>query len=248
MLMNKIQILAKEMKDFFSPGRITDVYRICKQLEIDVIEEHIRADAYLRCVNGSSYIVLKKTLNDNRKKFTIAHELGHFYIPWHSDLMFGCDIKEMNIKNDYAPREKEANIFAAELLMPLQEFKSSFGGKVSYYVVSQLANLFEVSFQAALSRCIEVANEDCVVVCSRDKCIKWFKATEDFPYRVREKTVCELSCAEELADLKVFTTKTVVEPGYIWLPDAEEREVEEESIMFPKYGEVISIIHLKEEL
>lgn len=245
--MNKIQTLAKEMKDFFSPGGITDVYKICKQLEIDIIEDDIRADAYLRCVNGSSYIVLKKSLNDNRKKFTIAHELGHFYIPWHSDLMFGCDIKEMNLKNDYAPREKEANLFAAELLMPMKEFSSSFVGKISYNVVSQLANLFEVSFQAALSRCIDVANEDCMVVCSRDKCIKWFKATEDFPYKVREKRVCELSCAEELADLQIFTTKTVVEPGYIWFLNEESREIVEESTMFPKYGEVISIIHLKEE-
>lgn len=40
--------------------------------------------------------------------------------------MFGCDIKEMDFKNDYAPREKEANLFAAELLMPMKEFKNHF--------------------------------------------------------------------------------------------------------------------------
>ncbi len=245
--MQTIQALAKDMKDNFSPGRVTDVYSICKQLEIEIIEETIRADAYLKCVDGSSYIVLKKTLNDNRKKFTIAHELGHFFIPWHSDLMFGCDIKEMDIKDDYIPREKEANLFAAELLMPMDEFKSNFTGKISYDVVSQLADTFKVSFQAALNRCIEKAHEDCIVVCSREKCIKWFKATEDFPYRVRSGRVCELSAADELADLSVFTTKTVVEPGYVWFFNADDREIEEESIMFPTYGEVISIIHLREE-
>ena len=36
------------------------------------------------------------------------------------------DLKEMDFKNDYTPREKEANIFAAELLMPTEEFKNFF--------------------------------------------------------------------------------------------------------------------------
>ena len=147
--MNKIQVLAKEIKQIFSPQIITDVYSICKQLGIDIVEAPIKADAYLKCEDGSSYIVLKESLNVNRKKFTIAHELGHFYIPWHSELMFGCDIKEMDFKNDYVPREKEANMFAAELLMPIEEFKNFFSGKINYTMVSGLANIFDVSFQAA---------------------------------------------------------------------------------------------------
>ena len=32
--MNKIQALANEMKQFFSPQTVTNVYSICKQLEI----------------------------------------------------------------------------------------------------------------------------------------------------------------------------------------------------------------------
>lgn len=164
--MNKIQVLAKEIKQIFSPQIITDVYSICKQLGIDIVEAPIKADAYLKCEDGSSYIVLKESLNVNRKKFTIAHELGHFYIPWHSELMFGCDIKEMDFKNDYVPREKEANMFAAELLMPIEEFKNFFSGKINYTMVSGLANIFDVSFQAALNRCIDLANEDCIAICS----------------------------------------------------------------------------------
>ncbi len=82
--------------------------------------------------------------------------------------MFGCDIKEMDFKNDYAPREKEANLFAAELLMPMKEFKNHFSGKICYTTVSELANIFDVSFQAALNRCIDLAFEDCMVVCSID--------------------------------------------------------------------------------
>lgn len=245
--MNKIQVLAKEMKQFFAPETVTNVYDICGQLGIDIIEAPINADAYLECENGNSYIVLKESLNEKRKKFTIAHELGHFYIPWHSELMFGCDIKEMDFKNDYAPREKEANLFAAELLMPSEEFKIHFPGKINYVTVSAMAKMFDVSFLAALNRCIDLAVEDCMVVCSHERNIRWFKATEDFPLFITRKKVSQLSGADELFDSDSFQIKTIEEPGYVWFGNVEDMTISEESIIFPNYKEVISIIHLKDE-
>lgn len=245
--MNKVQYLANEMKKFFSPEIVTDVYAICKQLGIEIIEAPITADAYLECDNGNSYIVLKDSLGINRKKFTIAHELGHFYLPWHSELMFGCNINEMDFKIDYAPREKEANLFAAELLMPEKSFKSYFIGEIDYSTVSSLADMFEVSFQAALSRCIDLANEDCIIICSSNRRIKWFRATEYFPLFVNTKKINEISAAEDLYDSKTLRIKKIEEPGYVWFSNADDRDIVEESIIFPNYNEVISIIHLKSE-
>lgn len=132
--------------------------------------------------------------------------------------------------------------------MPTEEFRNNFGGKISYSTVSRVANIFEVSFQAALNRCIDLAKEDCIVVCSIDRRIKWFKATEDFPLFINRKRVSELSGADELFDLQTFQIKTIEEPGYIWFSDADDKDVVEESIAFPNYNEVISIIHLKDEL
>ena len=48
--------------------------------------------------------------------------------------------------------------------------------------------------------------------------------------------------------LQTFQIKTIEEPGYIWFSDADDKDVVEESIAFPNYNEVISIIHLKDEL
>lgn len=244
----EIQNKAQEIKTMFSPELVTDVYSICRELEIDIIEESIKADAYLVCEGGKSYIVLKNTLDDKRKKFTLAHELGHFFIPWHSELLFGCDIAEMDFKNEYAPKEREANLFAAELLMPTKQFKEEFSGKIVYNNVSNLANIFEVSFQAALSRCIEFAKEDCMVICSSKKHIKWFKATEFFPLILSKRFVSVESGADELFDLNRFQVKVIQEPAYVWFGNTDDRTIEEESIMFPNYNEVISIIHLKDEL
>ncbi|MBQ8246046.1 MAG: ImmA/IrrE family metallo-endopeptidase [Lachnospiraceae bacterium] len=246
--MNKIQILAKEMKSFFSPGTVTDVYMICKLLGIEVIEAPIKADAYLKCENGRSYIVLKESLSYKRKKFTIAHELGHFYIPWHAELMFGCDISEMDYKRDYIPREKEANIFAAELLMPEEDFRKRLTEKICYKLILDLAKVFDVSFQASLNRCIDLADEDCIAICSENNHIKWFRATEEFPLYLNKKKVCPLSGAADLCNISAFGVKTIVEPGYVWFDNADDLYIEEEGIKFPKYNEVISIIHLKDEL
>jgi Zn-dependent peptidase ImmA (M78 family) len=63
-----------------------------------------------------------------RRKFTLAHELGHIVIPWHT----GTIITHLNpdrVDAAYMQMETEANRFAAELLMPsdwlTEQFDSS---------------------------------------------------------------------------------------------------------------------------
>lgn len=54
-----------------------------------------------------------------RQKFTIAHELGHIFLPWHKGTI-ASDINEYSISTHimYREMESEANRFASELLMP----------------------------------------------------------------------------------------------------------------------------------
>ena len=67
----------------------------------------------------SVVIGYNQNINYFRKRFTIAHELGHFLLK-HL-------IKEHEINfYDKDPQEKEANQFAAELLMPLEFIKVDF--------------------------------------------------------------------------------------------------------------------------
>lgn len=62
-------------------------------------------------------ILVNKSAPLTRRKFTLAHELGHIVIPWHT----GTIVSHLNPKHAdaaYAQMETEANRFAAELLMP----------------------------------------------------------------------------------------------------------------------------------
>lgn len=57
--------------------------------------------------------------HQRRRRFTLAHEIGHYFIPWHAGLII-CHIDPESNFRDYFYREMEAeaNRFATELLMP----------------------------------------------------------------------------------------------------------------------------------
>lgn len=88
--------------------------------EEDVIPYGVDAVCILNS-NRPHVILNKKIQNQNRKRFTLAHELGHIVIPWHVG-MFSCHTESKNLFNEaesqYYMMEDEANNFAAELLMP----------------------------------------------------------------------------------------------------------------------------------
>lgn len=82
-----------------------------------------------------------------RRRFTIAHELGH----WVCQVLEGrwqpvfCRTVEAPESGKYPPAEREANVFAAELLMPEPAVRSAFGEDDS---VEGLAERFGVSQEA----------------------------------------------------------------------------------------------------
>ena len=77
-----------------------------------------------------SIIVLNNTKSDTRQNFTLAHEVGHFLIPWHTGNIF-CSTSEDDDSKDiiYKQMESEANRFAAELLMPEEWIRTLATGK-----------------------------------------------------------------------------------------------------------------------
>ncbi len=66
-------------------------------------------------------LLINKSQAETRRRFTLAHELGHLLIPWHVGAL-GCHSDEPSGNSDdhvYALAEYEANRFASELLAPL---------------------------------------------------------------------------------------------------------------------------------
>lgn len=62
-------------------------------------------------------ILINASAPPTRRKFTLAHEIGHIIIPWHTGTIVS-HIDPGEVGAAYLQMEAEANRFAAELLMP----------------------------------------------------------------------------------------------------------------------------------
>lgn len=64
-------------------------------------------------------IIVNDAQPSTRKRFTLAHELGHVIIPWHTGTIVDEIYSPGTLQMQYWFIEQEANLFAAEILMPL---------------------------------------------------------------------------------------------------------------------------------
>lgn len=88
------------------------------------------ADAQISRKGNSFLIEIKKDLNKRRKRFTLAHELGHLFLHmgykdeqrWNSAETY-VDGAFRRTSGDFSVEEQEANEFAGSFLMPENEFR-----------------------------------------------------------------------------------------------------------------------------
>jgi len=76
-----------------------------------------------------------------RQRFTIAHELGHYFLHIKER---DTDEPIISFRSDNSPREREANSFAAALLVPEDLLREEYG-KMVIPVSDTLADIFRVS-------------------------------------------------------------------------------------------------------
>lgn len=111
--------------------------------------------------------------NRARRRFCIAHELGHFVLR-HSEFgWLGCAEKEMN---DFGGKsiETQANAFAAELLLPEPLVKPRCDvAKVDLRPVRELADEFDTSVTSTAIRFVQFCPEMCAIVFSQDNRVAW---------------------------------------------------------------------------
>ncbi len=126
-----------------------------------------------------------------RRRFTIAHELGHFLNPWHAPPAggFKCSAEDMLALDATAMKnrqtmEAEANQFAAEVLMPqkifMQELRAA-GGDPTTQVIEKLAEAMLVSNLAAARRLADL-RQNCAVVLSREGITRQIHRGQYFPF------------------------------------------------------------------
>jgi hypothetical protein len=103
-----------------------------------------------------------------RARFTLAHELGHFFIDEHrSALLSGRVLPHRSICDFRSPHlvELEADVFASNLLMPWSRFlPAAKRAKKGLHAIHELATTFRVSLTAAALRYVRADLFPCVLV------------------------------------------------------------------------------------
>jgi Zn-dependent peptidase ImmA (M78 family) len=115
--------------------------------------------------NGRTLIGVNAGNNRLRQRFTIAHELGHLALHPGKPLIVDPSVR-INLRNEVSSlgtdfEEIQANLFAAELLMPRMlviRLVSELASTTSSHenAVTSLADLFEVSKEAMSYRLINL--------------------------------------------------------------------------------------------
>jgi len=121
---------------------------------------------------------------EGRVKFSLAHELGHFYLPDHRErLLQGVG---HNSESDYRsrnPAEREADEFAADLLMPMELFRpelnSFHNGFCTLDDLGRLAERLGTSLTSTAMRYCASDREPCTIFFSTGGLMHWGKASQD---------------------------------------------------------------------
>ena len=139
-----------------------DIELICKLLGISLVVdptlEEKKIIGQIEMVSGHPTIKinLSRNMYRARRRFTIAHEIGHYCLhTMHSNM--GFIDTDSTIMNKYSGKldtyEKEANRFATELLMPYkliiskgEELSEDRPSKEDF--VRRMVDAFDVSFEA----------------------------------------------------------------------------------------------------
>lgn len=129
---------------------LTQDYATVEELDFPVEVDGICLDLKQR--GKRPRILFNKRLHKHRRRFTLAHELGHILIPWHvGSIVDETETSHPAADFSYWQLEAEANRFASELLMP-SDWAKEIVLKTDSPVraVEMIADLAEVSFTAAL--------------------------------------------------------------------------------------------------
>lgn len=183
-----------------------------------------------------------------RQRFSAGHELGH----WMYDrgrVAFACT--EQNFVRDWfeGSRERRANRYAADLLLPEHIFAPEARGRsITFQTVRELASAFQTSLAATAIRLVEQDSYPALVVCSDGEGRKWYLTSKTVPRELRpHRRVGPGSYAAAILGGSARSgSGTVDADEWIDHPDAHRYCVEEDSLAVSG-GLVLSLVWWKNE-
>lgn len=148
----------------------------------------------MRPDRGEGSIVVNARSSRQRRRFTVAHELGHFLSIWHRptnpDGGFTCRVADLaqpwspgsHQQDRHRVQESEANRFAIELLAPRSLVRPFLKGIPDLARVAEIARHLDLSREASARRYIELRDQPLALVFSKAGVVRYTVRQDAFPF------------------------------------------------------------------
>lgn len=153
----EIEKKANEYAELYNSYPI-NVHELLSDLKIELIETRLNSDGYYINYNRNPKVFINQSIkNDQRKRFTIAHEIGHYILHGENPVL---DLRKaqttFNFEKEMRSVEEQANLFASELLAPSKILKEILPNKtITFKDVEYISNYFDISFTFAAIKAIK---------------------------------------------------------------------------------------------
>jgi IrrE N-terminal-like domain len=236
------------------PGEI-DIERIAVFKGAEVRHAPLKGmDGCLVRQGGSAVITVRSSLRyEGQKRFVIAHELGHFFLHSTTRQIETVDKQQANNWSEKQETEEyEANLFAAELLMPRFLFTPRGAGEEpSFRLIETLAEEFSTTLTATAAQFVLTTLEECALVSAADRRRKWFILSPGFSFQMLEDDYIHgHSCAAELSEANRSSRCSEIEAGF-WLEHFRgdhKSFITEDARFFPSLGRSLSLLWIHEAI
>lgn len=131
--------------------------------------------------NDRAIITVQQGGDPRRRRFSIGHELGHW--THHRGRSSVCRSSEIGNPGSASQLERQADRFAADLLMPRYLFLPSLAAhhRPSFEAIDVLASEYATSRLATALRCVDLAEWPVVLICHGKGGRRWFKRRAGVP-------------------------------------------------------------------
>lgn len=161
--------LVQDVVNQYSSTTIPTIDEICRGLELD-LKEGVLQNGIDGMNTGKTIIINSKVKSEERKRFTLFHEVTHYLIEREGDLISELHEYTFNQEDGFnKPLETLCNIGAAEFMMPSKEFTRLYEKNgLNVQLIPFAAKHFRSSTIAATIQLTQVAPNRCIaVICEK---------------------------------------------------------------------------------